>query len=210
MRWYEPPKDVREDSSSADSWFDALWRVLAACGVALLAALVLRGFARGVLLEAFKIPSGAMLPTFGIGAHIFVDKLRYGLAIPFVNYRLLESSPERGDLVVFEYPNADVGTEPMHAAIAALNRARKLPRTAHCRTPSTSLGLIATISHPPAPALRSPKQNLRAGAVSIGWPRQNFRAGAVTFQRSRCWPQPSIHRCRVRREVGRIAQREPL
>ena len=32
------------------------------------------------MIEAFKIPSGSMLPTLAIGDHIFVNKFIYGLA----------------------------------------------------------------------------------------------------------------------------------
>jgi len=69
--------------------------------VAVLVALVIRAF----VIEAFKIPSGSMLPTLSIGDHIFVNKFLYGLRIPFTKYRIVDvSSPERGDVVVFIYP----------------------------------------------------------------------------------------------------------
>ncbi|HSC86791.1 MAG TPA: signal peptidase I [Polyangiaceae bacterium] len=65
-------------------------------------ALMLRAF----LIEAFKIPSGSMLPTLQIQDHIFVNKFTYGPTIPFANTRLFaELPPERGDIVVFEYPD---------------------------------------------------------------------------------------------------------
>jgi signal peptidase I len=50
---------------------------------------------RRYVVEAFKIPSGSMIPTLLVGDHIFVDKLR---------------SPARGDMLVFpfpEHPNQD-------------------------------------------------------------------------------------------------------
>jgi len=68
---------------------------------AILIALVIRAF----VIEAFKIPSGSMLPTLSIGDHIFVNKFIYGLRIPFTKYRVLDvSEPRRGDVVVFIYP----------------------------------------------------------------------------------------------------------
>jgi signal peptidase I len=68
---------------------------------AVLIALVIRAF----VIEAFKIPSGSMLPTLSIGDHIFVNKFIYGLRIPFTKYRILDvSEPKRGDVVVFIYP----------------------------------------------------------------------------------------------------------
>lgn len=72
--------------------------ILIAVGVALL----LRAF----LFEAFKIPSGSMLPTLQINDHIFVNKFTYGPTIPFTKNRILSDlPPERGDIVVFEYPD---------------------------------------------------------------------------------------------------------
>jgi signal peptidase I len=71
---------------------------------AILIALVIRAF----VIEAFKIPSGSMLPTLSIGDHIFVNKFIYGLRIPFTKYRILDvSEPERGDVVVFIYPTEE-------------------------------------------------------------------------------------------------------
>jgi signal peptidase I len=69
--------------------------------VALLIALVLRAF----VVEAFKIPSGSMIPTLAVGDHIFVNKFIYGLRLPFTNIRLFDwQAPQRGDVVVFVYP----------------------------------------------------------------------------------------------------------
>jgi signal peptidase I len=70
-------------------------------GVAVGVAFLLRA---GVV-EAFKIPSGSMLPTLQIQDHIFVNKLAYGPPIPFTNMRLFSRlPPKRGDVMVFEYP----------------------------------------------------------------------------------------------------------
>ncbi|MCK8601342.1 signal peptidase I [Desulfoferrobacter suflitae] len=69
--------------------------------VAILLALVIRAF----VIQAFKIPSGSMKPTLLIGDHILVSKFTYGIKIPFTNKELVNfGSPERGDIVVFEYP----------------------------------------------------------------------------------------------------------
>jgi signal peptidase I len=70
--------------------------------VAIGVALLLRAF----VIEAFKIPSGSMLPTLQIQDHIFVNKLAYGPQIPFTSVRLWSSlPPERGDVIVFVYPD---------------------------------------------------------------------------------------------------------
>lgn len=74
--------------------------------VALLIALLIRTF----VVEAFKIPSGSMLPTLQIGDHLLVNKFLYGprLEIPFttVSFGRLPGlrGPEPGDVIVFAYP----------------------------------------------------------------------------------------------------------
>jgi signal peptidase I len=77
-------------------------------GVAVGVAFLLRA---GVV-EAFKIPSGSMLPTLQIQDHIFVNKLAYGPPIPFTNTRLFSRlPPKRGDVMVFEYPEPNPNAE---------------------------------------------------------------------------------------------------
>ena len=56
--------------------------------IAPLTAVMLRVF----VLEAFKVPSGAMIPTIVIGDHLFVDKTARG------------TLPGRGQVIVFKYP----------------------------------------------------------------------------------------------------------
>jgi signal peptidase I len=82
--------------------------------IALLAALFLRAF----VVQAFKIPSGSMIPTLQIGDHILVNKMAYGIRAPDINWLpfvgcddLFQGSdvvewdtPKRGDVVVFVYP----------------------------------------------------------------------------------------------------------
>jgi signal peptidase I len=57
--------------------------------VAVLLALLIRTF----VVQAFKIPSGSMIPTLVVGDHILVNKFLY-------RFR----DPARGDVVVFKYP----------------------------------------------------------------------------------------------------------
>ena len=57
--------------------------------VAVLLALVIRTF----VVQAFKIPSGSMIPTLDIGDHILVNKFLYDF-----------TTPQRGDVIVFKYP----------------------------------------------------------------------------------------------------------
>jgi len=60
---------------------------------------------RWALLEAYVIPSGSMLPTLLVHDHIFVNKIVYGLRVPFTSDWMAEfSDPQRGDVIVFKYP----------------------------------------------------------------------------------------------------------
>lgn len=68
-------------------------------------ALVVFIFVRGMLVEAFKIPSGSMEGTLLVGDFLLVNKLVYGAEIPLTHKRLpAMHAPRRGDVVVFVYP----------------------------------------------------------------------------------------------------------
>jgi len=71
-------------------------------GIAVLIALILRAF----VVEAFKVPSGSMIPTLQVGDHIFVNKFIYGVRIPFTNIKfgMEYRKPQRGEVIVFIYP----------------------------------------------------------------------------------------------------------
>jgi len=72
-----------------------------ALATALLLALLIRSF----VVQAFKIPSGSMLPTLQVGDHILVNKFVYGVHVPLSGGRLLPlRTPQRGEVVVFVYP----------------------------------------------------------------------------------------------------------
>jgi signal peptidase I len=67
----------------------------------ILVVLLLRSF----VVEPFRIPSGSMMPTLLVGDFILVNKFAYGLRLPVINTEFIElGSPERGDVVVFRYP----------------------------------------------------------------------------------------------------------
>jgi signal peptidase I len=78
-----------------------LWEYVEAIVTALILALVIRAY----VIQAFKIPSGSMIPTLLIGDHILVNKFLYGTKIPFTDKKILMfSKPEKGDIIVFKYP----------------------------------------------------------------------------------------------------------
>jgi signal peptidase I len=65
------------------------------------------GFVRPFVLEAFYIPSESMVPTLEVGDRVFVNKFIYRF-----------SEPERGDIVVFESVNG--GEEDLIKRVVAL------------------------------------------------------------------------------------------
>lgn len=86
--------------------------ILIAAPVAFLALLLA---SRHLLVEAFKVPSGAMYPSVAIGDHLFVTKGTYGI--------FSKSAPRRGDVVVFEYPD----TDPERPRVDYIKRVIALP-----------------------------------------------------------------------------------
>jgi signal peptidase I len=77
-------------------------------------ALLLFLFIRTFLIQAFKIPTGSMEKTLLVGDFLLVNKLAYGAStphrLPFYGTEIPSfripgyDSPDRGDIVVFEYP----------------------------------------------------------------------------------------------------------
>ena len=110
------PSSPRETGPAQVPPKKSLWREYAeALVIAVILALTIRVF----LVQAFKIPSGSMIPSLQIGDHILVNKLAYGIQIPGeceFEISLLPVTcyssdlvvdfgpPERGDVIVFRYP----------------------------------------------------------------------------------------------------------
>jgi signal peptidase I len=68
-------------------------------------AVVIYLVVKTLLVEAFRIPSGSMIPTLLIGDWLFVNKAAYGPTVPFTNSHLPGyTSPKHGDVVVFVSP----------------------------------------------------------------------------------------------------------
>ena len=80
-------------------------RLLREYAEAIITALILALIIRTYVIQAFKIPSGSMIPTLLIGDHILVNKFIYGTKIPFTDRRVLVfKKPKKEDIIVFKYP----------------------------------------------------------------------------------------------------------
>ncbi len=87
----------KKDENKQGTWFDGFFSMAFAIGIALAI--------RWALIEAYVIPSGSMLPTLLIHDHIFVNKLVYGVRIPFdKNWLVKFSEPKKGEVIVFRFP----------------------------------------------------------------------------------------------------------
>ncbi|HEY4215488.1 MAG TPA: signal peptidase I [Gemmatimonadaceae bacterium] len=88
----------KKSSARKNSW---LWENFKS----LLGALIIYLFVKTLFVEAYRIPSGSMIPTLLVGDWLFVNKLAYGPTIPFTNAHLPGyTNPKHGDVVVFESP----------------------------------------------------------------------------------------------------------
>jgi signal peptidase I len=92
-----------EQPKKKESWFEV--------GKTIVYALLIAGVIRSLLFQPFNIPSGSMEATLLVGDYLFVSKWSYGYSrysfpfgiIPFGG-RIMQSAPQRGDIVVFKYP----------------------------------------------------------------------------------------------------------
>jgi len=107
-------------------WLKTLKEYIEALLVAVVLALIIRAF----VVQAFKIPSGSMLETLQIGDQLLVSKFQYGIRMPFTGKVLIPvSEPQRGDIIVFEYPYDDKldATRPQLKDVDFVKRVVGLP-----------------------------------------------------------------------------------
>ncbi len=103
------------------SRFYPYWDNLKSLVGALAIFLVLRAF----LVEAYRIPSGSMIPSLLVGDWLFVNKAIYGAHVPFSHASLPKfRDPKRGDVVVFVSPyqadEAGRGADPTPTLVKRL------------------------------------------------------------------------------------------
>src|SRR4051812_45609895 len=71
----------------------------------LLAMLLVLGSFKSAIADWNIVPTGSMNPTILEGDRIFVNKLAFGLKLPFTSVQVAQwSDPTRGDIVVFASP----------------------------------------------------------------------------------------------------------
>jgi signal peptidase I len=98
-----------KQSPGGTAWFGGAWELVKSIAGALLIYLVINT----LLIAAYRIPSGSMIPTLLVGDWLFVNKLVYGPHIPFTGVNLPGyADPQRGEVIVFESPyQADNGPD---------------------------------------------------------------------------------------------------
>lgn len=68
-------------------------------------ALIIALFIRTFVVQAYKIPSGSMIPTLLVGDYLLVNKLSFGVKNPFKDeFIYFRNLPNRQEIVVFTYP----------------------------------------------------------------------------------------------------------
>jgi signal peptidase I len=97
------------------------WENFKSIAGALVIFLLLRAF----LVEAYRIPSGSMIPTLLVGDWLFVNKAIFGAHVPFTQSSLpAYRQPRRGDVVVFVSPyqadEASRGADPTPTLVKRL------------------------------------------------------------------------------------------
>jgi signal peptidase I len=80
-----------------------LWREW---GKSLLVVILVVGGFRSAIADWNDVPTGSMKPTILEGERIVVNKLAYGLRLPFTRWRLWRwATPQRGEIVVLFSPS---------------------------------------------------------------------------------------------------------
>ena len=96
---------TRKEAAERSSFLGELPTLLGAIAVALLI--------RTFFFQSFYVPSDSMFPTLLVGDHVFVNKIVYGLKVPFTGGRLPGfREPRRGEVIVFGLARSADGIYP--------------------------------------------------------------------------------------------------
>ena len=113
------PTDAPTEAPAAEGARQSGKSIVREYAEAIVVAMLLAFAIRVFVVQAFKIPSGSMIPTLLIGDHILVSKLSYGLQWPtdcklqwnfppvncYTSTNVMPfGKPQRGDVIVFRFP----------------------------------------------------------------------------------------------------------
>jgi signal peptidase I len=74
-------------------------------GFSIVAAVLIATSFKSAIADWNDVPTGSMKPTILVGDRVFVNKLSYGLKIPYTTWHIARwGSPAHGDIVVFYSP----------------------------------------------------------------------------------------------------------
>ncbi|MCC6555639.1 MAG: signal peptidase I [Polyangiaceae bacterium] len=75
--------------------------------------------ARATLADEYHVPTGSMWPTIAPGDRILVDKLAYGVRLPFTDFQVItRTGPRPGDIIVLADPRG--GPIPLVKRVVAV------------------------------------------------------------------------------------------
>ncbi len=78
-----------------------IWKEIRSWMIAIGIILFLRGF----IVQTFHVPTGSMKDTILIGDFLIVNRLKYGIKLPFTDKYLFRlKKPKKGEIIVFRYP----------------------------------------------------------------------------------------------------------
>ena len=154
--------------------------ILAAVAVGLVLA------ARVLLIQGYRIPSRSMEDSLLVGDCLLVDKVTYGVRIPFTTWRLPPlRDPSPGDIVAFKYP-ADPARTLVKRCVAVAGQTvevrNKVVYVDGERRPDPPFSKYLDARILPA---RNPRDNLRPQTIPAGFVfvmgdnRDNSRGGYV-------------------------------
>lgn len=78
-------------------WRDYLENIL----IAVILALIVRTF----FVSGYKVPNHSMAPTVQAGDFVFAWRIPFGIKLPLLQLKLFPQVPERGEVVVFSFPD---------------------------------------------------------------------------------------------------------
>ena len=82
-----------------------VFRFLKGWGFSIIAAVLIATSFKSAIADWNDVPTGSMKPTILVGDRVFINKLSYGLKIPYTTWHIARwRAPERGDIVVFYSP----------------------------------------------------------------------------------------------------------